>query len=103
MSSERERTVSPGFFDAHCDTVMKVLDAGEEFLLRGGTKHISFPELVQADVRVQIFACFVLSSHHPGNEFERACQMIDTVGEMAASTEGALQIIRTQRASASVC
>ena len=88
-------TPRPRFFDAHCDTVMKVLDAGENFLRPGGTKHISFPELVQADVRAQIFACFVLSSHHPGVEFERACDMIDTVVEMAASTDGELRIIRT--------
>ena len=95
MSFESEPNVNPGFFDAHCDTVMKVLDAGEEFLRPGGTKHISFPEMIQADVRAQIFACFVLSSHHPGNEFERACQMIDTVVEMVASTDGRLRIILT--------
>lgn len=95
MSTEHEGALNPGFFDAHCDTVMKVLDAGEDFLRPGGAKHISFPEMIQADVRVQIFACFVLSSHHPGTEFERACQMIDTVVEMAASTEGELRIIRT--------
>jgi len=95
MSSDSEHTLNPWFFDAHCDTVMKVLDAGEDFLRPGGTKHISFPEMIQADVRVQIFACFVLSSRHPGAEFERACQMIDTVVEMAASTDGELRIIRT--------
>lgn len=95
MRPERENNLNPGFFDAHCDTVMKVLDGDEDFLRPGGTKHISFPEMVEADIRAQIFACFVLSSHHPGDEFERACRMIDTVVEMAASTDGALQIIRT--------
>ena len=95
MSCESERTLNPGFFDAHCDTVMKVLDTDEDFLRPGGTKHISFPEMIQADVRTQIFACFALSSHYPGAEFERACQMIDAIVEMAASTDGALRIIRT--------
>ena len=95
MNSKRGSILNPGFFDAHCDTVMKVLDGGEKFLCRGGTKHISFPEMIQADVRAQIFACFVLSSHHPGVEFERACDMIDTVIEMAASTNGELRIIHT--------
>ena len=84
-----------GFFDAHCDTVMKVLDASEDFLRPGGTKHISFPEMVEADIRAQIFACFVLSAHHPDAEFERACRMIEAVVEMAASTNGELRIIRT--------
>jgi len=95
MGPENEHQLNPGFFDAHCDTVMKVLDAGEDFLRPGGAKHISFPEMIQVDVRAQIFACFVLSSHHPGAEFERACQMIDAVVEMAASTNGELRIIRT--------
>lgn len=95
MSPEREITPNPGFFDAHCDTVMKVLDAGEDFLCPGGTKHISFPEMVEVGVRAQVFACFVLSSRHPGTEFERACQMINAVVEMAASTDGELRIIRT--------
>jgi membrane dipeptidase len=76
---------------------MKVLDAGEEFLRLGGEKHVSFPEMIEANIRSQIFACFVLSSHHPGVEFERACEMIEAVVEMAASTDGALRIIRTGR------
>jgi len=95
MNPERQSASSHAFFDAHCDTVMKVLDAGEEFLSPGGSKHISFPELVKTDVRAQVFACFVLSSQHPGREYERACLMIDTVIEMAESTDGELEIVRT--------
>ena len=75
MSSRSVSMPNPGFFDGHCDTVMKVLDAGEDFLAPGGGKHISFPEMIQADIRAQVFACFVLSSQHPGSEYERACQM----------------------------
>ncbi|MBE0636551.1 membrane dipeptidase [Candidatus Bipolaricaulota bacterium] len=82
----------PGFFDAHCDTVMKVLDGGEQFLLPEGSKHVSFPGMVAADIRVQVFACYVLSAHFPRREYERACQMIGAVKEMARSTQGALQI-----------
>ncbi|NQT93198.1 MAG: membrane dipeptidase [Lentisphaerae bacterium] len=86
---------NPGFFDAHCDTVMKVLDDDADFLSPGGRAHLSFPGMVKANVQAQIFACFVLSSHHPGNEFERACRMIEVVNEMAASTDGALRVIHT--------
>ncbi|MFC2082908.1 dipeptidase [Candidatus Bipolaricaulota bacterium] len=94
-SPTREGLPKPSFFDAHCDTVMKVLDAGEDFLHPGGTKHISFQEMIQGDIRAQIFACFVLSAHHPGSEYERACRMIESVNQMAASTNGELRIIRT--------
>ncbi|MFC2079712.1 dipeptidase [Candidatus Bipolaricaulota bacterium] len=96
MSSGSESMPNPGFFDGHCDTVMKVLDAGEDFLAPGGGKHISFPEMMQADIRAQVFACFVLSSQHPGSEYERACQMIDAVTGLAASTDGELRVIRTR-------
>lgn len=94
---ETGRSINPGFFDAHCDTVMKVLDDDANFLSPGSKAHISFPGMVEADIRAQIFACFVLSSQHPGSEFQRACQMIDTVNEMAISTNGALRVIRTGR------
>jgi len=101
MSSRSDRLdtkhlANPGFFDAHCDTVMKVLDEDEDFLDPRGKKHISFPGMVEANVRAQIFACFVLSSQHPANEAQRACQMIDTIHEMAASTDGELRVIRTR-------
>ena len=95
--SDTERMPNPGFFDAHCDTVMKVLDDGEDFLSPKGSKHISFPGMVEVNVRAQIFACFVLRSEHPGNEYQRACQMISAVHEMAASTDGALRVIRTRQ------
>ena len=90
-----DRRPNPGFFDAHCDTVMKVLDDGEDFLSPKGSMHISFPGMIDADVRAQIFACFVLSSAYPGQEYERACQMIDAVYDMAESTDGELRVIRT--------
>jgi membrane dipeptidase len=92
---ETEQSMNPGFFDAHCDTVMKVMDDDANFLSLGGKAHISFPGMVEANVQAQIFACFVLSSQHPGGEFQRACQMIDTIHEMASSTNGALRVIRT--------
>ena len=95
MNAEERPFANPGLFDAHCDTVMKVLDAGEDFLRSGGSKHVSFADMVRADVRVQVFACFVLSSRYPGAEYERACRMIDTVEEMAVLTQGALRVVRT--------
>ena len=85
--------MDPSFFDAHCDTAMKVLDDGEDFLQPGGRKHLSFPGMVEADVRAQIFACFVLSAQHPGRERARALEMIDTVYEMVAATDGRLSLV----------
>lgn len=83
------------FFDAHCDTVMKVLDNDADFLGGERTEHISWPGMVAAGVRAQVFACFVLSERHPGAEAERAGRMIDAIESMVAGTAGAMAIART--------
>jgi membrane dipeptidase len=97
MTTDNERLSNPGFFDAHCDTVIKVLDDGEDFL-QTGAKHLSFAGMTEADVRAQVFACFVLSAHHPGRERERALEMIDAVHEMADATDGGLTVVTTTTA-----
>ena len=86
----------PAFFDAHCDTVMKVLDDGVDFVRGEGAAHVTFPAMQEAGVRAQVFACFVLSEQYPGEEPERAEAMIRTIEEMAAGTEGAMRIARTR-------
>jgi len=88
--------VQPGIFDAHCDTVMKVLDHGVDFMARDVESHISFPGLIESGVRAQIFACFVLSERYPGSERARALEMIEAVGEMAAATDGQLRMVTSQ-------
>jgi len=91
-----DRPAPPRFFDAHCDTVMKVLDHGADFVGGEGDAHVTFPAMMDAGVRAQIFACFVLSEQHPGDESERAETMIRTIESMAAGTEGEMRIARTR-------
>ncbi len=85
----------PGFFDAHCDTVMKVLDDDDDFIGEEGTAHVTFPAMREAGIRAQIFACFVLSEHHPGEETERAEAMIRGIGSMVEGTRGEMRVART--------
>lgn len=86
-----------GWFDGHCDTVLKLLD-GRAFLKPEKGRHVSLPQMIQANVRAQVFACFVLESEHPGRAGERAGELLDTLEQMVASTEGELRIARTQEA-----
>jgi len=79
-------------FDAHCDTVMKVLDEGADFISGANCGHISWPGMEAADVRAQIFACFVLSEHHPGEESKRAHAMMDAIESMCAETNGGMTL-----------
>jgi len=69
------RCPSSGFFDAHCDTVIKVLDEGADFLRSGGA-HVTFPAMKAAGIRAQVFACYVLSERYPEREAQRAEAMI---------------------------
>ncbi len=86
----------PAFFDAHCDTVMKVLDDGVDFVRGEGGAHVTLPAMQEAGIRAQIFACFVLSERHPGEEAERAEAMIRTVKSMAEGTDGRMRVARTR-------
>ena len=83
------------FFDAHCDTVMKVLDGEADFLSGAGKSHIDYPAMLDGGVRTQIFAACVTSQEYPGQEAERVDAMIRTIGEMAESTGGGMAIART--------
>ena len=86
----------PHFFDAHCDTVMKVLDHGDDFVHGEGKAHVTFPAMKEAGIQAQIFACFVLSERYPGEEAERAETMIRAIEAMTEGTEGEMRIARTR-------
>ncbi len=75
-------------FDAHCDTAMKVLDQGADFLSEDGGAHVSLPGMIEGGVRAQIFACFVLEERYPGRARERAEGMIEAIEGMIASADG---------------
>jgi len=86
---------SEPFFDAHCDTVLKVLDEGADFPRGAPTTHIDLPRLRDAGVRAQVFACFVLSERYPGEEAHRLSELLESIDGLVASTEGELHIART--------
>jgi len=94
MSRDDERAL-PGIFDAHCDTVMKVLDHGAKFSSGNSGSHVSLPGMIAGGIRAQIFACFVLSKHYPGAERTRALEMIAAIHEMADASDGRLRIVTT--------
>lgn len=86
------------FFDAHCDTVMKVLDDGIDFVRGESGAHVTFPAMKEAGIQAQIFACFVLSERYAGEEAERAEAMIQAIESMAEGTRGEMRIARTHAA-----
>jgi len=87
--------VRPVFFDAHCDTVLKVADEGADFAAGSPSTHLDLPRLRDASVRVQVFASFVLSERYPGGEAARADLLLATLGSMVASSRGAVEVARS--------
>ena len=87
----------PVFFDGHCDTALKVLDEGGDFVGGDRSMHLDLPRLIASGVRALVFACFVLSERYPGEEADRAEQLLDTVERMVATSDGQLRITRTRQ------
>ncbi len=86
------------FFDAHCDTVLKVMDGSLDFRTGSGQGHVSFPGLVEAGSCAQVFACFVLSERYPGRERETAEAALSAIREMIAGTEDGMTLALTASA-----
>ena len=82
-------------FDAHCDTVIKVMDGLLAFETGKGEGQLCLPGMISAGSCAQVFACFVLSANYPGMERETAEAMITTIEQMAAQSNGSLRIART--------
>lgn len=66
------------FFDAHCDTILKVVEEGRDFQA-GPQLHVTLRDLRAAGVCAQVFACFVLEARNPGHAYEHAVELIDAV------------------------
>jgi membrane dipeptidase len=59
---------NPHFFDAHCDTVMRVFDGGLDFVAGHGRAHVDLPRLLTAGYCVQLFAIFAPKSQYPDRD-----------------------------------
>jgi membrane dipeptidase len=68
---------TPPFFDAHCDTVLKVADEGVDFVSGSPSTHI------------------VLSERYPGDEAERADALLATLETMVSAAGEAVRVTRT--------
>jgi membrane dipeptidase len=73
------------FFDAHCDTILKVVEEGFDIAAAAGSErapHVTLQGLRGARVRAQVFACFVLEARHPGHARDHAVRLVDAVRDL---------------------
>ncbi len=68
-------------FDAHCDTVMKVVDEGAD-LLGPCEGHISAPDLLAAGVGCQVFACFASLMEHGDGVAQRSRALLSAAAAL---------------------
>jgi microsomal dipeptidase-like Zn-dependent dipeptidase len=84
------------FFDAHCDTVLKTLDNGLDFV-NGGKAHIDLPRLSAAGGCVQLFAVFMAQGIRPpdGDMEGHAERALATIHGWVATAGGRLRLALT--------
>jgi membrane dipeptidase len=81
------------YFDAHCDTVMKVLEDDLDFLAGSEDTHLDFPRLLEVGSSLQLFAVFATASHFPGVDLAvYAEQAISTIRGWVASSDGRMRL-----------
>ena len=90
------------FFDAHCDTILQVVEEGRDFLTGPGL-HVTLPDLRAAGVCAQVFACFVLEARSPGRAREHAVELIDAVHDLCAAHPSELRLAQTSEDVAEAC
>ncbi len=85
------------FFDTHCDTVIKALDEGLDFVAGGPQAQVDLPRLLQAKSCVQLFAIFMAVGHYPlsGDMIAHAERALDTIHGWAEASRGRLRLALT--------
>lgn len=66
------------FIDLHCDTIARIVGENLDFT-KSETLHVTLPGIISSNTVVQVFACFVMSAHHPDQEFEVCNAYIDAI------------------------
>ncbi len=65
-------------FDAHCDVLMKLyVEQGMGAFQTNHKLHITYPQLIQSNGKVQLFAIYIPSYLKPGDRFQAALEMVN--------------------------
>jgi membrane dipeptidase len=93
-----ERISRMRFFDAHCDTVINALEGDLDFVGGVGRGHLDLPRMLQAGIRVQLFAVFTSLGYQPDPESDLrvyAERAIRAIHDWAETSGGRLRIALT--------
>jgi membrane dipeptidase len=94
------------FFDAHCDTIGLLMEAGADFLVEPDGRqgavaegvlvpHITLPGLKAAGIGTQVFASWVWSGKYKGCEFDIGMAKVEAVRRLCAEYPDDLVLAQT--------
>jgi membrane dipeptidase len=66
-------------FDAHCDTVLRIVDKGEDITKETNAGHIDLPRLKKANFGCQVFACYTSVDQYGDKTPQRSRTLVDAI------------------------
>jgi membrane dipeptidase len=86
------------FFDAHCDTVMRRSESGDDFVHGGSLAHADLPRMLGAGLFAQLFAVFAPASYYPDRDLRLyAEETIAVIHGWERASDGRFRIARSAR------
>jgi len=85
---------APWFFDAHCDTFLRVVEKGLDFQ-DSSELQVTLSSMVQAGVRAQVFAAWTLAERLQGSEDAAAMRMLQAVGDTCRAYPEQMVLVET--------
>ncbi|MGD6803099.1 membrane dipeptidase [Rossellomorea vietnamensis] len=84
-------------FDAHCDVLLKLHHYREDVSFQSRDDlHITYPQLLQAGSKVQLFAIYLPSYLKPGQRFQAALEMVEVFHEKILEPNSKMKMIRSK-------
>lgn len=83
------------FVDLHCDTIKAVADGDGDFPSGQGL-HIGLPQLADANVALQVFACFVMATGNPEQDYKSCKEYLAAIDDLVASHSEQLSLVRSK-------
>lgn len=94
------------FFDAHCDTILRIAEDGADIAAPPGAEkapHVTLEGLRDADVRAQVFAVFAIEARVPGRTRQTALDLIARIRGLCAAHPDRLVPAHTAAAVRAAC